>query len=330
MTTPTLSKKPIDLDAEISIDSIALRLQSNVLLAQLPLDIDLVNNAQSTQVSIKTPRTDLATVFGLIPKKYLSAIEPYDISGNSQLDIFVVSDQLPMPKIKVDFTYNNGAVKSNNFPVEINNIRFSGSYTNGNRRNNTTTKIVLDDINCLINDETIEGRATIVDINNPKINTNINTQLQLSELASYGYDVPFDSLSGKAEIDLTYNGHVGLKNKIHYDLAMADKSATVKVENLTLQMDSTSPSLSSTSLQLNVTNNQFDIQRLDVYLQENHKLLAPWTTYFPILKNAPENGRHINIQVIRLGWFYIRKRHQHTKAGHFTDGCYTLSRRRYC
>ena len=289
--TNFLSKKPIDLDAEISIDSIALRLQSNVLLAQLPLDIDLVNNAQSTQVSIKTPRTDLATVFGLIPKKYLSAIEPYDISGNSQLDIFVVSDQLPMPKIKVDFTYNNGAVKSNNFPVEINNIRFSGSYTNGNRRNNTTTKIVLDDINCLINDETIEGRATIVDINNPKINTNINTQLQLSELASYGYDVPFDSLSGKAEIDLTYNGHVGLKNKIHYDLAMADKSATVKVENLTLQMDSTSPSLSSTSLQLNVTNNQFDIQRLDGYLQENNDFkfvgaLDNVFSYF-LLKNAP-------------------------------------------
>ena len=245
--TNFLSNQPIDLDAEISIDSMALSLKSNALLAQLPLDITLSNNKQSTQVSVTTPKTDLTTILGLVPKKYLSNIQPYDISGNTQLNVFILSDQLPMPKINVDFTYNNGIVKSNDFPVEINNINLTGSYTNGNRRNNGSTKILLNDINCLINDETIVGRASIVDINNPKINTTINTQLQLSDLDSYGYKIPFDSLSGKAEIDLTYNGHIGLKNKIYYDLAMADKSATIKVENMTLQMDSTSPSLSKTT-----------------------------------------------------------------------------------
>ena len=289
--TNFLSNQPIDLDAEISIDSMALSLKSNALLAQLPLDITLSNNKQSTQVSVTTPKTDLTTILGLVPKKYLRDIQPYDISGNTQLNVFILSDQLPMPKINVDFTYNNGIVKSNDFPIEINNINLTGSYTNSNRRNNGSTKILLNDINCLINDETIVGRASIVDIDNPKINTTINTQLQLSDLDSYGYKIPFDSLSGKAEIDLTYNGHIGLKNKIDYDLAMADKSATIKVENMTLQIDSASPSLSKTNLQLKVTNDQFDIQRLDGYLQDNNdfQFLGALDNVFShfLLKNAP-------------------------------------------
>lgn len=289
--TSYLANQPINLEADMLMDSLGMSVRSEVEVAQIPLTLDVSTNDQFTKVSINTSTIDLASVFDLIPKTYLTSIEPYDIDGKSQLSIDLLNDHLSMPKIDVDFTYNNGSIKGKNLPFDIDGISLSGSYTNGKQRNNASTQIKLSNINCMINNESINGNATINGLDNPNINTNISTQIQLSDLESYGYKAPVEHLSGKALLDLFYDGHVGMTNSMEYDVSMAQKTARINVDNLHLKVDSTSPSLSNAILDVKLENNHLDIERFYGFLEERNDIefigaLENIFSYF-LLKNAP-------------------------------------------
>ena len=289
--TQYLRNKPLNLEATIAIDSLGFGIQSELKLAQIPLDLRLTNNANETQVKITTPQVGLASLFDLIPNKYLSSIKGYTINGQTKLDISITSDHLSMPKLIVDFNYNNGTVQGNDLAVELKDISLNGSYTNGKGRNNNTTKIEIKEINCLANNELVKGDATIIDIDNPKVNTHISTQLQLSEIASYGFNIPLKSLGGKAQISLAYDGYLGMKNSIEYDVSMAEKSATISVENLELHIDNENPTLSDGDLQMTITNNYLDIVSFKGLLEDKNdfKFIGSVDNVFSyfLLKNAP-------------------------------------------
>ena len=100
-----------------------------------------------------------------------------------------------------------------------------GSYSNGKQRTDVSTKIKLDNIQFTANGELVQANATIQGLKNPTLITDFNTQMQLSEIDKWGYEYDFKSLIGDAQIKGTYKGKIGLKNKVTYDLAMAEKTA---------------------------------------------------------------------------------------------------------
>ena len=286
-----LPKETIALNGIITIDSLATKIKSNLSFANMQFDLGFESADETMIVDLNTSQLDLKSIFTKIPKDYLSALESYDINGKSIVKLNYKSDQQKEPFIAVDFTLENGIVKGKDLPFDMNELSLKGNYTNGKLRQDASTEIILDDIQFLANGETIQANAVVKGLENPTIITDFATQLQLSELKKWGYEHDFLSLAGDAKIKGSYNGKVGLQNKITYDMAMAQKSAEINVSNLDFLNDNQTPKLSQATLDLKLVDDNLTISKFDGFLAEESKFnfVGGFENVFSylFLKNAP-------------------------------------------
>ena len=204
-------------------------------------------------VKVNTSEFELEPTLKLIPKNYLSALEGYELQGKSAIKFNYISDQKKEAYINVDFDLKEGYIRGKDLPFDMNETSLKGSYSNGKQRTDASTEIKLDDIQFTANGELVQANATIQGLENPTLITDFNTQMQLSEIEKWGYEHDFKSLIGDAQIKGTYKGKIGLKNKVTYDLAMAEKTADLTIDNLSLYSDEQSPQLSDAKLSLNLS-----------------------------------------------------------------------------
>ena len=281
----------INLNTKMSIDSSGLDITTDLSVKDIPFNLDINQTNKTLKVNVIAKEFDIVSTLEIFPKEYLSAIEDYDISGKSSFKLAYLSDLQKEARIDVDFTFKNGTIKSNVIPFDLQQLSLNGKYTNGSKRTDETTLIDFKDIQLIANNEPVLANATINGLENPKIKADVSSQLKLSELEKWGYKSDLKSIDGIATYEVTYNGNVGVKNNIDYDIAMAKKSVDISIENLSLKVDEQSPKLSNSTVKLKVVNDHIDIERLEGTLAEESKFkfVGAMENVFSylFLKNSP-------------------------------------------
>ena len=93
---------------------------------------------------------------------------------------------------------------------------------------------MLQSIDCSINGEPFTGSLTYSNFNNPSIESQINTKISLSEIERWGYNIPFQDITGKAQIWGSYKGKIGQKSKLKSAFLEAEKSFNIQLINASL------------------------------------------------------------------------------------------------
>ena len=267
-----LPSKKINLNGDIVIDTLVLNIKSTIALSDIQMDLDFVSTDKAMSVKVNTSEFELEPTLKLIPKNYLSALEGYELQGKSKIKLNYISDQQKEAYINVDFDLKEGYIMGDDLPFDMNETSLKGSYSNGKQRTNASTEIKLDNIQFTANGELVQANATIQGIENPTLITDFNTQMQLSEIEKWGYEHDFKSLIGDAKIKGTYKGKIGLKNKVTYDLAMAEKIADLTIDNLSLHSDEQSPQLSNAKLSLKLIDDNVNISAFNGTLAKESKI----------------------------------------------------------
>ena len=286
-----LPNEEINLSTKLLIDTLSLKVNSDLTIRNTPFNLEVEKTNESLILDLKTQEFDIVSLTKIIPKEYLSAMEDFDISGKSAFNLNLITDNQKNPAIDVDFYLKGASVKSKNIPFDLQQLSLNGSYTNGNKRNDATTFIKLNEIELIANDEPILADASIVGLENPQINTTISSQLKLSELEKWGYKSELKSIEGKLDYKISYDGNIGVKNNIDYDIAMANKSAEITIEDLNVEIDEQSPRLSNSNISLKLVNDHLDVEQLEGTLakESNFKFIGAIENVFSylFLKNAP-------------------------------------------
>jgi hypothetical protein len=267
-----LPSKKINLNGDIVIDTLGVKIKSAIALSDIQMDLDFESTDKAMTVKVNTSEFELEPTLKLIPKNYLSALEGYELQGKSAIKFNYISDQQKEAYINVDFDLKEGYIKGKNLPFDMNETSLKGSYSNGKQRTNASTEIKLDNIQFTANGELVQANATIQGLENPTLITDFNTQMQLSEIEKWGYEHDFKSLIGNAKIKGTYKGKIGLKNKVTYDLAMAEKTADLTIDNLSLHSDEQSPKLSNAKLNLKLIDDNVNISAFNGTLAKESKI----------------------------------------------------------
>ncbi|MGB1306893.1 MAG: AsmA-like C-terminal region-containing protein [Flavobacteriales bacterium] len=267
-----LPSKKINLNGDIVIDTLVLNIKSTIALSDIQMDLDFVSTDKAISVKVNTSEFELEPTLKLIPKNYLSALEGYELQGKSKIRLNYISDQQKEAYINVDFDLKEGYIKGDDLPFDMNETSLKGSYSNGKQRTDVSTEIKLDNIQFTANGELVQANATIQGLENPTLITDFNTQMQLSEIEKWGYEHDFKSLIGDAKIKGTYKGKIGLKNKVTYDLAMAEKIADLTIDNLSLHIDEQSPQLSNAKLSLKLIDDNVNISAFNGTLAKESKI----------------------------------------------------------
>jgi len=267
-----LPSKELNVNGNIVIDTLGLNIKSAIALSEIQLDLDFESTNKAMTVKVNTSEFELEPTLKLIPKNYLSSLEGYDLKGNSTIKFSYISDQKKDGYINIDFDLKEGYIRGNVLPFDMNETSLKGSYSNGKQRTDASTKIKLDDIQFTANGELVQANATIQGLENPTLITDFNTKMQLSEIEKWGYEHDFKSLIGNAQIKGTYKGKIGLKNKVTYDLAMAEKTADLTIDNLSLHSDEQSPQLSDAKLNLKLIDDNVNISAFNGTLAKESKI----------------------------------------------------------
>lgn len=267
-----LPSKKINLNGDIVIDTLVLNIKSTIALSDIQMDLDFVSTDKAISVKVNTSEFELEPTLKLIPKNYLSSLEGYELQGKSKIKLNYISDQQKEAYINVDFDLKEGYIKGDDLPFDMNETALKGSYSNGKQHTDASTEIKLDNIQFTANGELVEANATIQGLENPTLITDFNTQMQLSEIEKWGYEHDFISLIGDAKIKGTYKGKIGLKNKVTYDLAMAEKIADLTIDNLSLHSDEQSPQLSNAKLSLKLIDDNVNISAFNGTLAKESKI----------------------------------------------------------
>ncbi len=267
-----LPSKKININGNIVIDTLVLNIKSTIDLRDIQIDLDFESTDKAMTVKVNTSEFELEPTLKLIPKNYLSVLEGYELQGKSAIKFNYISDQQKEAFINVDFDLKEGYIKGKDLYFDMNETSLKGSYSNGKQRTDASTEIKLVDIQFTANGELVQANATIQGIENPTLTTDFNTQMQLSELEKWGYDHDFKSLIGDAQIKGTYKGKIGLKNKVTYDLAMAEKTADLTIDNFSLHSDEQSPQLSDAKLNLKLIDDNVNISAFNGTLAKESKI----------------------------------------------------------
>ena len=267
-----LPSKKINLNGDIVIDTLGVKIKSAIALSDIQMDLDFESTDKAMTVKVNTSEFELEPTLKLIPKNYLSALEGYELQGKSAIKFNYISDQQKEAYINVDFDLKEGYIKGKDLPFDMNETSLKGSYSNGKQRTDASTEIKLDNIQFTANGELVQANATIQGLENPTLITDFNTQMQLSEIEKWGYEHDFKSLIGDAQIKGTYKGKIGLKNKVTYDLAMAEKTADLTIDNLSLHSDEQSPKLSDAKLNLKLIDDNVNISAFNGTLAKESKI----------------------------------------------------------
>lgn len=267
-----LPSKKLNLNGDIVIDTIGVKIKSAIALSDIQMDLDFESTDKAMIVKVNTTEFELEPTLKLIPKNYLSALEGYELQGKSAIKFNYISDQQKEAYINVDFDLKEGYIKGKDLPFDMNETSLKGSYSNGKQRTDASTEIKLNNIQFTANGELVQANATIQGLENPTLITDFNTQMQLSEIEKWGYEHNFKSLIGDAQIKGTYKGKIGLKNKVTYDLAMAEKTADLTIDNLSLHNDEQSPQLSDAKLNLKLIDDNVNISAFNGTLAKESKI----------------------------------------------------------
>ena len=267
-----LPSKKLNINGDIVIDTIGVKIKSAIALSDIQMDLDFESTDKAMIVKVNTSEFELEPTLKLIPKNYLSALEGYELQGKSAIKFNYINDQQKEAYINVDFDLKEGYIKGKDLPFDMNETSLKVSYSNGKQRTDASTEIKIDDIQFTANGELVQANATIQGLENPTLITDFNTQMQLSEIEKWGYEHNFKSLIGDVKIKGTYNGKIGLKNKVTYDLAMAEKTADLTIDNLSLHSDEQSPQLSDAKLNLKLIDDNVNISAFNGTLAKESKI----------------------------------------------------------
>ena len=267
-----LQSKKLNLNGYIVTDTLGVKIKSAIALSDIQMDLDIGSTDKAMIVKVNTSEFELEPTLKLIPKNYLSALEGYELQGKSAIEINYISDQEKEAYINVDFDLKEGYIKGKDLPFEMNETSLKGSYSNGKQRTDASTEIKLNNIQFTANGELVQANATIQGLENPTLITDFNTQMQLSEIEKWGYEHNFKSLIGDAHIKGTYKGKIGLKNKVKYDLAMAEKTADLTIDNFSLYSNEKSPQLSNAKLSLKLIDDNVNISAFNGTLAKESKI----------------------------------------------------------
>ena len=199
--------------------------QNFVLL--LEGSIDLKDQGNVYDLSYKTSKAPLESLFGLLPNEYLEELNHLEARGDFELEGIYkgTSSAKDNPHLDAKFDVAGGNIKEPRTNKEIRDISFSGSYTNGERNNSEDSDLKLIGVQFNLNGRKMSGSFRMNDFNNPFLNLNIKGETKLEDwngfIQSFGI-----SVTGIAEIDVQYMGKSKSLKK-GYDAIQKSKGSNI-------------------------------------------------------------------------------------------------------
>lgn len=210
--------KEISLDLEIDFDQTTQLLEITPSFFELQksrfgisgtIDFD---DDLNTNLKLEGQKPDFNLFAAFAPKEVGDALKIYQNEG----DIYFIGTVVGKagngntPAVNVEFGCENAWFLNTNVNKRVEDIRFTGFFTNGSSRTLETTEIQLKNFFVRPEEGAFEGTFVIRNFKDPYIKVDLHADLDLEFLSEF-FDVKvLDRLKGKVGIDMHFNEIIDL------------------------------------------------------------------------------------------------------------------------
>lgn len=280
-----LTDKDLKLNSSIEIDSLGQLISLQFESDELAFNSNIKNNLEGIEITLDSENIDFEKVEKIIPKQFASYLSDYNLKGFA--DIKLKFDQKTNQQSIIDVDFNASNFYALKQGYELENATFSGNFLS----NENQDKVEIIGLRGLLNKDAIEAQIELIDFENPIVKLSLKTNIELSQLSKYNIKTPLHLIEGNANIDIKYDGKIGLKNSYEYDISMAKKEAKIILKNLSLQQEKNSLKLYNGFASLSLNNEQLNVDSVSFSLAEksNIRFNGALDNVFKylFLKNAP-------------------------------------------
>jgi len=266
--TKFLADMPVELNATIKTDNennIYKIINSNIVVSNVSCSVSGIIKSgiknRNLDLKIQSEQTSLSSILNVIPGKFLSPLNEYNLKGNISLNAKIngdfTGDKLPL--VSVDFNFKNGQIEHPPSNINLKNVSFSGHFNNGKSNSPRSYRIKLKNFKSEIPEGTINGELSVLNFKKPEVIVHIQSALDLKVIPRFININDLQSISGHMRMNLQF------KNKLQ------DFREFTINDFLTSK---TSGSLEINQANIKLKNNHSEYRSLDGKFQFNNSDLA--------------------------------------------------------
>jgi len=256
-----LSHKEISFDASLNIDNLKKKYSIDHFKLKLEKSVFSANGYVSkqgtgymTDLSLKGEDANIQTILSLLPGNISTAFKDYQSKGQVSFSgkIKGLSDKGISPVINFSFSIVNGTIQDNKHSLGLQTVNLAGEYTNGKNHDLESSSIHIDRFSAKLNGREVTARFTMDNFNDPLVDMNLKSEINLKDLKNFTTIPGIDSLAGEIALDASFKGKIS-------DLKQYNTINKTKLSGtLTLRKVSVRPSIQ-----------QYSYKNMDGYFETN-------------------------------------------------------------
>lgn len=218
--TTMLKHKHIDFDTKIDF------LKGKDILTISPTEVHLEGTEVNVEGSIdflndfdldvkfdaNKPNFDLFVA--MAPEEYAPTLKLYENEGEIYLNTTIKGKSINghNPKIEAKFGCKNGFITNEKTNKKVDDLNFSGFFTNGENRNGSTMKVELKDFTATPERGKFYGDIAITNFGSPEVDLKMKSDFQMEFLSRFLGIKSLHDFKGKAIVDITYHDIIDIEH----------------------------------------------------------------------------------------------------------------------
>jgi hypothetical protein len=170
--------------------------------------------------SFEAEKSNLSTFTSILPSAYSKTIQEYQSTGNIHFNGSIKgnSNDSLSPDIQVNFGFENASFFHPTYKQQIKNAFLTGVFSNGSKRDLSTSSLKISNIKLEIDGKNIEGFCNVKNFNTPFVDLHLKGSLVLDKIIKVIPNHIFEQASGIIDFDVEFKGRTeDLKTKQGYE-----------------------------------------------------------------------------------------------------------------
>ena len=267
-------------------------------MLQLNLEGSITNKPKSVLFDVKVGarKLDIPAMLSLLPG--IVSI-PTDLNSEGELYfnglIRGEASETSSPQISLTFGVKNGKLKKGD-GLSINQIKFSGEFSNGVAHNANTSSLKINELQFNINEGKVMGNLFITDFTNPEMKIHLKGNARAQDIIAFVKNGAVKRAEGDIKFDVDFEGFLSHINKVNWIKNKA--SGTIDLNLSNIEFDNNKNRTELFKALLTVNGKDVEINRLDAKInQSDVKVTGVLHNLIPyLLINGEKLDAQINYQ----------------------------------
>jgi len=213
---------------------------------------------KSLDFSIISQETALKSIVTELPAEWQKYFERYEFNGNIAVTLKVKGHFMgsEAPQVKADFSLTDATIKRKGEDIALERLNIKGVYFYKQQADSARQSFDIKSFSASLKGGVIEGSGSVDGFVKPYIFARLKARFDLADLQAFLYPENIEKLSGKAELEMVFDGQMHNENSFSVeDFLSSEVAGIFKCSGAELKLKGQKTVLEGTSGSFTFNNN---------------------------------------------------------------------------